>query len=94
MASRGGKETPTPDIPDANQILIDQRNRFRTKVNYNKAYMDPYIDALDDTYCTLLHDIERMKVHNPVPQEVLAEAAEELTALKKTMEEAGFEFLS
>ena len=33
-----------------------------------------------------------MKAHNPIPQEVLAEAEEELKQLKKTMVEAGFEF--
>jgi hypothetical protein len=83
-----GKETPTPDKPDAKQVLIDQRARFRTKV-IPKAYMDPYIDALLDIWSTLLCDIERMKAHDPIPQEVLAEAEEELTKLKKTMKEAG-----
>jgi hypothetical protein len=94
MVNRRGKETPTPDILDAYQVLIDQRNRFRTKINYNKVYMDPYVDALLDAYSTLLRDIEGMKAHNPIPQEVLAESEEELTVLKKTMKEAGIQLLS
>jgi len=84
-----GIETSTPDKPDPNQVLKDQRAWFRTKVDYNKAYMDPYIDALLDTWSTLLGDIRRMKTHNPVPQVVLAEAEEELTELKETMKKAG-----
>ena len=93
MAGKGGKVTSGIDTRDASQILADQRKKFRTTVTPT-AYMDPYIDALDDLYCNLNSDIRRMKAHNPVPQEVLAEAEEELTRLKKTMMEAGFEFCS
>jgi hypothetical protein len=86
------KESPAPDIPDAS-LLTKQRAIYRTKVT-PKAYMNPYIDALDDIYCTLLGDIRVMKAADPVPQEVLAEAEEELRELKKEMEKAGFEFSS
>ena len=93
MAGKGGKMTSGIDNRSASKILADQRKQFRTTVT-PKAYIDPYVDALDDFFCTLQGDIMRMKAHNPVPQKVLAEAEEELKELKKTMVEAGSEFHS
>ena len=75
-------------------ILTDQRNRFRTAVDYNKAYIFPFEDALLDTYSTLISDIKRMKAHDPILEEVLAEAEEELTRLMGIMEKAGIELYS
>ena len=94
MAGNEWRENSPTDKPDSDPIIKGQRARFRTVVDYNKAYMYPHVDALDDTYCTLSGDIKRMKATNPVPQEVLAEAEEELVELKKEMEKAGFEFYS
>jgi hypothetical protein len=92
MASREGDDPPTSNKSDESQVLINQRNRFRTVVDYNKPYLLPYDDALLEAYSSLLGDIWRMKAHNPIPREVLAEAEEELTELKKTMRAAGIQF--
>jgi len=94
MTIRKRKENHKHEKSDTNQVLTDQRNKFRTLVNYNKAYIFPYEDALLDTYSTLMSDIERMKAHNPVPREILAESEEELAELKKTMKEAGIQLFS
>jgi hypothetical protein len=94
MASRGGKETSASDKPDGNKILTDQRSRFRTAVDYNKAYIFPFEDALLDTYSTLISDIKRMKAHDPIPEEVHTEAEEELSRLREIMEKAGIKLYS
>lgn len=91
MADNDGNETSTPDKPEVNQVLAEQRRRYRTPYTY-KAYMDPYIDALLDIHGTLLADINIMKAANPVPREALAEAEADLIDLKKQMNRAGIVF--
>jgi hypothetical protein len=91
MANNDGNETSTPDKPEVNPVLIEQRRRYRTPYTY-KPYADPYLDAIWDIYITLLGDIKIMKAADPIPREVLAEAEEELNGLKKELKRAGMEF--
>lgn len=76
-----------PPAPDKTSTKKDF-SKYRTPVE-PKPYMFPYEDALLDVYFTLLSDIENMKVLSVIPREALADAEKELTALNKTMKEAG-----
>jgi cell division septum initiation protein DivIVA len=93
MECNKGNKVPVPNKtrPDGTDVK-KEFEKYRTKVDYNKAYLDTYIDPLIDTYDTLCGDILKMKNHIPIPEEAIAEAKEELAELKKIMVEAGFTF--
>lgn len=85
--------TPVPEQPASDKS--EQRNTFnkyRTLVDYHKAYIHPHEDALLDTWFTLRSDITRMKALKPKPEDALAQAEEELAELKNQMIAAGILF--
>ncbi len=67
-------------------------DHYRTLIDYHKAYIHPYEDALLDAWSTLRSDITRMKALKPVPEDALAQAEEELAELKNQMTAAGILF--